>query len=61
MLVFEKKAKIKKAGNLNKGRSYVITTVIQKTIANFPLFVLPSVEKAAFMFNENFSAAKNAA
>ena len=35
--------------------------IIQKTISNFLLFVLPFVEKAAFMFNENFSAAKNAA
>ena len=27
MVSFGEKAKIKKAGNLNKGRSYVITTV----------------------------------
>ena len=28
MVSFEEKAKIKKAGNLNKGPSYVITTVL---------------------------------
>ena len=28
MVSFEEKAKLKKAGNLNQGRSYIITTVI---------------------------------
>ena len=35
MVNFGEKAKIKKAGNLNSGRSYVITTVINKKIVNF--------------------------
>ena len=33
MVSFGEKAKIKKAGNLNQGRSYVITTVIDASQA----------------------------
>ena len=41
MVSFGEKAKIKKAGNLNQGRSYVITTVMSGAIAvNFEITVL---------------------
>ena len=33
MLSFGEKAKIKKAGNLNQGRSYVTTTVINQVLS----------------------------
>ena len=39
MVSFGEKAKIKKAGNLNKGRSYVITTVLQPFYELFHTFL----------------------